>query len=214
MKKVRGIWLPSSDEHLAHEIALPINPLVGGKGTYQMNKYRAAHALCGSVRHAVDVGANVGLWSRLMVMDFERVTAIEPIAKHRACFERNVSGAALLPVALGSQPGTARISVPPAHVASAYVSDEGEAVDVVTLDSLDLDEVDFLKIDIEGFEYEAIVGGEWTIRDSRPVIVIEQKPGNAERYGRGQWDAVNLLKQWGFREAHVIGGDHIMVPEC
>jgi FkbM family methyltransferase len=192
----------------------PGNPLVFGRGTYQRNKYLAALEYVkdrGHARHAVDVGANVGLWSRLMVMDFDRVTAIEPIAEHLECFAKNVEGARLLPVAVADKPGQLRICVPSEHVMSAYIADEGEIVDVVTLDSLDLGPIDFLKIDIEGYEFEALIGGEETIKSARPVIILEQKPGHAERYGRGQWDAVRLLEAWGMREAKVINGDHIMV---
>lgn len=211
MKQVRGIWLPDGDVHLAEQVMLPGNPVIDGKGTYQRNKYMAALAHVRERRHAVDIGANIGLWSRLMVMDFDSVTAIEPIAEHRACFVRNVDGAELLPVAVGNKPGQLHIRIPADHVMSAHVADDGEAVDVVTIDSLDLPPVDFLKIDIEGYEYEALAGGEHTIRGDRPVIIVEQKPGHAERYGRGQWDAVTLLKDWGMREVCVLAGDHIMV---
>lgn len=214
MKQVRGIWLPDGDVHLAEQVMLPGNPLIAGKGTYQSNKYLAALPYVNGRKHAVDVGANVGLWSRLMVMDFEKVTAIEPIKEHRDCFVKNVDGADLLPVAVADKPGKLHIQIPSDHVMSAYIAEDGEEVDVVTLDSLDLGAVDFLKIDIEGYEYECLVGGEQTIRDTRPVIIIEQKPGHAERYGRGQWDAVSLLKDWGMKEVRVINGDHIMVWPC
>lgn len=213
MKQVRGIWLPESDVHLTREIELEKNILVDGKGTYQINKYRAGLERCERRRHAVDIGANVGLWSRIMVMDFAKVTAIEPITAHRECFAMNVEGATMLSVAVSSKNGSAFIKVPGHHTASAHFADEGEAVDVVTLDSIDLGIVDFIKIDIEGMEYDAIVGGERTIRTNRPVMVVEQKPNNAERYGRGQWDAVGVLKDWGMKEAVVIGGDHVMVWE-
>ena len=56
-----------------------------------------------------------------------------------------------------------------------------------------------------------IEGAENTIKAHRPVMVVEQKPNNAERYGRGRWDAVNVLKSWGMKEKAVISGDHIMV---
>lgn len=211
MKQVRGIWLPDADEHLAEQILNPANPVIEGKGTYQRNKYLAALEHVGLRGHAVDIGANVGLWSRLMVMDFGQVTAIEPVAAHRDCFDLNVSGARMLPVAVGDKAGMLHIEVSPEHMMSAFVADQGEAVAVVTLDSLELWPVDLIKIDIEGYEYQCLVGGEQTIRAWRPVVILEQKPGHAERYGRGQWDAVELLKSWGMKEARVINGDHVMV---
>lgn len=213
MKQVRGIWMPSSDVHLVEQVNNKVNPLVDRKGTYQLNKYRAALEHVARRGHAVDVGANVGLWSRVMVKDFRKVTAIEPVAEHRACFARNVSGAHMLPFAVGAEARSIRINVPPEHIASAHVADEGEDVDMVTLDSLELGHVDFLKIDIEGYEFDALMGGERMIRKAKPVIIVEQKPGNGERYGRGQTDAIQLLESWGMITARVIGGDYVMVWE-
>lgn len=211
MRQVLGIWLPDGDVHLAEQILNPGNPIFKGKGTYQRNKYIAAMDYVRGFSHAVDVGANVGLWSRLMVMDFDKVTAIEPVKEHRACFVKNVEGAELIPLGVGARQGRVRICIPSDHVMSAYIADEGELVDIVPLDDLDLGAIDFLKIDIEGYEYQCIIGGEKIIRNSRPVIILEQKPGHAERYGHGQWDAVNLLKDWGMVEKQVINGDHVMV---
>jgi len=211
MKEVLGIWLPDFDGHFATQIAG--GPRVGGKGTYQFKKYQAALAFVKRRGHAVDAGAHVGLWSRVMAMDFERVTAIEPVAEHRACFVLNAPDrTTMLPYALGASPGSLRIDARPTdNSGNARISEDGEEVEVVTLDSLGLEDIDLLKIDVEGYEYEVLIGGEQTIRAQKPVIVVEQKAGQAERYGRGRWDAVSLLKSWGMKQKQEIGGDHIMV---
>lgn len=211
MKQIKGIWFPDGDTHFAAQLAA--GPLVDGKGTYQFAKYQAALKYAKDRGHAVDIGAHVGLWSRVMAMDFDRVTAFEPLAAHRECFIENVehSNVALVPCALGDQAGTVNIHMPADNTGHAHVLDAGEACNLETLDSQSLPFIDLLKIDVEGFERAVVMGGERTIRDMRPVIVIEQKPNNAERYGQGRWDAVKLLKSWGAREAEVIKGDHIMV---
>lgn len=211
MKQVLGIWLPDGDEHFKSQ--LPAGPVVGGKATYQYKKYLAA-LRCVEVRnHAVDIGGHVGLWSRVMAMDFQKVTAFEPLAAHRECFARNVEAAnvTLHPLAVGAAAGTIQIMMPADNTGNSHVGECGEECQVIRLDDAGLDKIDFLKIDVEGFEYEVLIGGESTIKDHRPVVVVEQKRNNAERYGRGQWDAVKLLKSWGMKEAEVISGDHIMI---
>ncbi|TIU67562.1 MAG: hypothetical protein E5W13_31365, partial [Mesorhizobium sp.] len=71
--------------------------------------------------------------------------------------------------------------------------------------------IDFLKIDVEGFEKPILEGGEQTIRREKPVIIIEQKPnGNAERYGRDRFAALDLLKAWGGKVKWEIGGDFLV----
>jgi len=220
MKEILGIWFPDRDDHFAAQLAG--GPLVAGKGTYQWKKYQLALRHVKERGHSLDVGGHVGLWSRVMAMDFEKVTAIEPMSELRDCFVRNVPDTVtLLPVAAGSKRGTVKIGFPTDNSGNARVSEQegktfegtadSEVVEVVTIDSLRLEKIDFLKIDVEGFEFEAITGAERTIREHRPVMVVEQKPAQAERYGRGRWDAVELLKSWGMKQAHEIGGDHIMV---
>ena len=46
------------------------------------------------------------------------------------------------------------------------------AIDVKTLDSFNL-QPDFIKIDVEGFEYQVLLGSEKTINDHRPILLIE-----------------------------------------
>jgi len=211
MKELLGLWFPDGDEHFKGQ--LPAGPMVGGKATYQYKKYLAAKRHIGWFGHAVDVGAHVGLWSRVMAMDFTKVTAFEPLAEHRACFVRNVEAANvnLLPHAVGSQSGIINIHMPHDNTGHAHVLDQGEKCRMIAIDSITLDPIDFLKIDVEGFEQPVVMGAEQTINRDRPVIIVEQKADNAERYGRGRWDAVNLLKAWGMKEAQVLAGDHIMV---
>jgi FkbM family methyltransferase len=209
VKQTLGIWLPDSDKHFAVQIAG--NPLVAGKGTYQWKKYVAALAHVKHRGHAVDVGAHVGLWSRLMAMDFERVTAFEPVDEHCKCFRANVpaENVTLMPCAVGAEMGQTGVVVDAGNSGNAHLG-TGTNVLMVTMDAPRMKTVDFLKIDVEGWERDVLLGGEQTIREDKPVIAIEQKPGNAERYGIGQTDAVELLKSWGMKEASRIGDDYVM----
>jgi FkbM family methyltransferase len=220
VKKIKGMWFPDHDEHFAAQLAG--GPVVDGKGTYQFKKYQRALPYVANRGHTLDVGAHVGLWSRVMALDFETVTAIEPMSDLRDCFVRNVPETVrLLPCAVGSKRGKARIGFPSDNSGNARVAEfEGktfeqteapEVVEVVTIDSLALPHIDFMKIDVEGFEFDVITGAEQTIRKHRPVMIVEQKPSQAERYGRGRWDAVKLLQSWGMRQEAEFGGDHVMV---
>ena len=49
-----------------------------------------------------------------------------------------------------------------------------------------LKNIDFIKLDCEGYEWPAIHGGIRTIRENRPVISIEQKQGVLNRYDQNQ----------------------------
>lgn len=48
---------------------------------------------------------------------------------------------------------------------------KGEPIDLITIDSLN-DKFDFIKFDVEGQELNAIIGGEKTIREQKPKMLI------------------------------------------
>lgn len=52
-------------------------------------------------------------------------------------------------------------------------SDESYEVDLKPIDCLGLEQLDFIKLDVEGYETKAINGGMNTITKCRPVIVLE-----------------------------------------
>ena len=84
---------------------------------------------------------------------------------------------------------------------------------MITLDSLKLKDVDFLKIDCEGYEENVIRGGIETITASKPVIIVEQKRDMAEKLGLPTLGAVDLLKTLGYRVVDELAEDYIMVAE-
>ena len=49
----------------------------------------------------------------------------------------------------------------------------GEPIEAVTIDSLELEKLDLIKLDVEGHELKALVGAENTIKRLRPVIFAE-----------------------------------------
>lgn len=210
MKSCGGVWLPDHETHMV-EWMTHNNVKIDGKLTYQWGKLVAAMQEVRSFRTAVDAGAHCGTWSMHMVNRFSRLVAFEPVLEHRECLLKNVNGSAgnvtLIACALGEKEGSIRMDVPPGSSGGTHVAGDGD-IPLATLDSFKLTEVDFLKVDVEGFEYPLIKGAEQTIRRDRPVIVIEQKPkGLAERYGYKRMQAVELLQSWGATVKFEMSGD-------
>lgn len=230
MKEYKGIYLPDGEEHLIEwmetvskrEDSAKFFPMVDGKPTYQAHKYYAALKYCSEKRLAVDVGAHVGLWSRVMALDFDRVIGFEPMPEHADCWRRNMghdASAYLNQCALGETSGEVRISTrTPGSSGDTGVDPDtddnksGHLVKLRRLDDFDLKNVDFLKIDCEGYELFVLRGAEKTLRESRPVVIVEQKPetGGFERYGIGVRDAVVYLESLGAKLRDGIQGDYIL----
>ncbi len=56
---------------------------------------------------------------------------------------------------------------------SFAISDSSSGYKMITLDSLKLERLDFMKVDVEGYELNVLKGGEETIKRYRPVIWCE-----------------------------------------
>jgi hypothetical protein len=79
------------------------------------------------------------------------------------------------------------------------------------LDDQNIEYVDFIKLDCEGYELFAIKGGEETIKRCRPVMVVEQKGHGMKYFGFRKEEGVELLQSWGMvpLQKH-MSGDWIM----
>ena len=222
----RGIWLPDGEAHLQPQ--MDKRPWVAGKGTYQVNKLDLALKHTPGRRVACDVGSHVGLWSRILSLRFATVEAFEPVPLHRELYRRNMAHAdnwTLHECALGQRPGAMTMTLYREHSMAAHIgpsrlglpkyeglSTAGEvAVPVKTLDSFGFEDVDFLKIDVEGFELQVLKGGIETLQRCKPTIIVEQKPGNGSRYGYGDQAALPWLQTKGAKLVAQTAGDYVFV---
>jgi FkbM family methyltransferase len=213
----QGVWLPDGEEHFIDWMTKN-GEIVDGRGTYQIKKLRAAMEHVRQFRTAVDVGAHCGLWSMQLAKRFKNVHAFEPVADHRDCFKRNVFGLGnvdlpavyLHACALGENDGSVKMHSPPTSSGGTTVAGDGD-IPLRRMDEFNLTDVDFIKLDCEGYELFALKGGEQTILRDKPTICVEQKPGKAQQFGLPQRGAVDYLLGLGYRLAREYSGDFIMV---
>ena len=158
------------------------------------SEYDAMMAMITPGMTAVDVGANIGIFTYGFLGRGANVVAIEPqpecaaqiSAFYDMGFPRTRSprrGSLSLHVeALSDKSGTAVLYVPLKNgkvddESASLDPDEGESlridVPVRPLDEYGLDNVQVMKIDVEGFELPAIEGATLTIRRWRPSILVE-----------------------------------------
>lgn len=217
MKQVGGVWLPDGETHMGEIMLGDKARYVDGLATYQYKKLERALQLAPADRRrrCIDIGAHCGTWSMWLVAHFAQVEAFEPVAVHRECYAANVDprGAnwKLHPVALGAAPDRIAMREVGWSTGSAHVWGKGE-IEMRTLDSFGFDEVDFIKIDVEGLEFEVCQGAAATIRTHRPVMVVEQKGREQKTYGKKQRDlAVAWLeRELGMKRLAEISGDWIL----
>lgn len=204
LKQVEGVWLPALEEHM---LAFASGP----DWDYQQTKLDAAMKWVRDRNVCVDVGAHCGLWSRRLVRLFHKTYAFEPINLHRKAFRKNVIGNYKLhPFACGDKSGTVKLKHVQHSTGDTHASEDGdiEAV-VVRIDDVLNVKCDFLKIDTEGFE-EFVLRGAEKLLESRPCVIVEQKPNKAKNYGLEDTGAVKFLESKGAVLREVIAGDYIL----
>ena len=217
MKLVDGWMWPDGEQHMIEWIADPRNRvMLHGRPAYQGKKQIAALAFCPNFRRRtmLDCGAHIGLWAFNFAPYFKHILAFEPVAAHRECFRENMMGidnVTLYPYALGERSDKVAIRVNPTSSGDSWVKGKGD-VEMRPLDSFTASDVDFIKIDAEGYEEFILKGGEDTIARWKPVIIVEQKRDMATKFGLKPQGAVAFLKEMRYRVAQEIGGDYIMVP--
>lgn len=151
---------------------------------------------------ALDCGANIGVhtieWARHM-HGWGEVCAFEAQERIYYALAGNIAmnncfNARAMWAAVGASDGEIRVPSPDYHVPSSFgsleirpkVSNEfiGQVINyssdhtiptrMLAIDSLGLDRLDFIKIDIEGMEVEALSGASDTIKKFKPIMLVER----------------------------------------
>jgi FkbM family methyltransferase len=210
-------WLPDGETHLVKWMNAT-NHVIDGRQTYQYHKYEAAMKHTRQRRVSADCGAHVGLWSFWMARDFETVECFEPKAEHIVCWTANMidrPNARMHPVALGAEAKSVGLVTGPSSSGDTAVDLDGIGVPMKTLDSYEFPVLDLLKLDMEGYEVFALEGARETLARCRPTVIVEQKPGHGQHFGRGERDAVTLLESMGAKQVWEYAGDFVLVfPEA
>jgi FkbM family methyltransferase len=167
----------------------------------------------------VDVGANVGVYTSLfaqLVGSSGRVIALEPApdnwrALNKALTTNRWNNVEIYQVAAAEESGRMhfeRSSYNSGNNALCLESsrDGTESVEVVRLDDLLAGRrVDFIKIDVQGWEAAVLRGGEQTLQRNRPLrLRTEVWPAGLSRAGSSPDEVAELLERCGL---HISVGD-------
>jgi FkbM family methyltransferase len=124
---------------------------------------------------ALQAGGHIGIFPNHLASRFKQVYTFEPDPLLYACLRRNVvENVQGCNAALSSLIGRARFR---SNVGGTGAIDEAgdDWVDVVPFDSLEVD-VNFIHLDVEGHEVEALLGCQRVIERCSPVLQLEVLP--------------------------------------
>ena len=181
------MWWPKSDEICYDEISKGIAFL------------KQAAALCHHKRCAVQAGGNAGMYPIALAGIFCNVVTAEPENINFRCLSINIVSRPDIKAhhaAFAAEDGEVELQGWDKNTVS-FKTVPGSGYKAITIDSLALPDVDFIQLDIEGGEAEALVGALDTIERCRPVIMVERR-------GHGP-DPHEMLEQMGYQ--HKMSND-------
>ena len=136
---------------------------------------------------AIDIGANVGVWSYWLSKYAKQVESFEPNPKIFNVLKNiKIKNVNSYNIALSNKSGSVDLLVPKgskgfsnqgASLSSIKVQGEHKRISIEAkcLDEYNFLDVDFIKIDVEGHEHEVIEGAQETIKKFKPTMVIEME---------------------------------------
>lgn len=181
----------------------------GAEWESELREVITKYAKPGSV--ALDIGAHVGIHAVTMsrvVGEKGAVYAFEPQPRTYKELRINLAlneckNVFALKVALGNERGTIGLGQPiPGNEGGRYISRKNpvEYVPITKLDDFELANVSFIKIDVESFEEQTLLGAAATIKKNMPVMYIEIHSAHSdtrpahEKEGRDEEAA--RIKNW------------------
>ncbi len=172
-------------------------------------------SLCRQKRIAVQAGGNCGIWPREMARHFEWVYTFEPDASNFHCLVRNAPARNILKfqAALGAEAKTVAMFTSEENVGAHSICENKGVIPVIRVDDLALPCCDLLQLDIEGYEYFALLGAENTIRRYKPVIVLEHK-WRCGNYGLTKEKIEAWLRECGYTAREKLANDVVFLPEA
>jgi FkbM family methyltransferase len=126
----------------------------------------------------LDIGGDIGTWSVGLSKYFNKVITFEPNIDHYNTILKNlelnkIDNVETYNKACSSTMGKCNMTT--IHQNTVDINQDG-GVDMVKLDDFINDDISFIKIDVEGHEFEVLKGCEKIILKNKPIIYLETHP--------------------------------------
>lgn len=209
------LWLRSDDGVML--------PYLASNGTWEPDEGTVLRKLVTPGSVFVDVGANVGYFSRLLAVTARpsRVVAFEPHPELAPVLALNTWGLTptveVFPLALGSSDGTVVVQSaahnPGDTRVDASLSRATMLAAMGRMDDVLTGRVDVVKLDVQGFESDVVHGMQRVIRDNPQIaIVAEFWPGALRDRGISPMVVLRQYEALGLTVSLLRGTTPVAVP--
>jgi FkbM family methyltransferase len=158
--------------------------------------------LCKKRNVVLQAGGHVGMYASLYSETFDYVYTFEPEQTNFECLEQNIKSKENIyakQYALGDENKLVSINLNLKNTGNHTIAgNENGNVPCITIDSLNLPDLDLLHLDTEGYELFVLKGAENTIKKFKPLIVLEAN-NFCLNYNYSLEDLENWLFNLGYR---------------
>ena len=180
-------------------------------GSYEMNKRLAFEREIPNGAVLYDIGANVGYFSLLaakLVGPEGRVYAFEPLPRNIEFLRKHIKinkfeNIEVVDAAVSEHSGEAHFDLGASSAMGHLADSGGIQVRMVALDEMleagELRPPDYMKVDVEGAEYEALKGARKVLEQFHPVLFLDTHQREAHL------PAIELLQSLGY-EFEILDG--------
>jgi len=167
--------------------------------------------------NCIDIGASYGFLSASFSKFFKNVFAFEINSDVNKCLQKNLknfSNVHIMNVGLSDCNTTKKLYVDPKLTGCAsieYVQDNIDLLEenVIVLDSLNLSNIDVIKIDVEGHEYSVLQGSIETIKKDSPILLIEMFTYRNNIHDANRKKCIDLLRSLNYEILDVRQHDFV-----
>lgn len=198
---------------------------IGIDGMYEPNETAFVRKILRAGQTFVDIGAHIGYYSVMaarIVGPLGSVLAFEPNPENFEALKQNVGRfgdvVKTFQAAVSDQCGKSKLYFSETNSGDHRLFEtenwKSIDVDVLTIDSLNVGPVDFIKIDVQGNELRVIQGASETLRRSPNAVgIVEFSPEHLRLAGTKPMDMISTLKELGFRISMRNGDKFIPIPK-
>lgn len=161
-------------------------------------------------RNAIDIGCRDGEYTRYLMQKFEHTYCFDPRIMQRFADNVDLTKITHYACALGDA-NTEIVMSGGQHKISPLNWRNIYKTKLFKLDDFQITKVDYIKIDVEGYEHKVLVGAEQTILRDQPLIVLEKN--HISLPGQDEFAAINWLIDRGYECVAKCprGWDHVMI---
>jgi len=179
----------------------------------------------------VEAGCHIGAHTLKMAGLCNTLYAFEPLPESNKLLDYNlrtnkITNTILSSYGLSDKPGTTTyawsqegnpgasgLNNNPMGIPNQYKCINNIKVTLITLDSLELEKLDFIKLDVEGYETLVIQGAIKTITKCRPIITLESWSSHTGDYSMQDTQTkFKMLLDIGYKLSAIRGSDYLFLP--